>query len=306
MPALPEATFLEGVHAAVGQNLEFVPPHAPYGASGSMYIRPLMFASSAQLGLVAGDEFTFLVYVTPTGSLYGTAGGKAPAVDGVVVQNFDRAAEFGTGTAKLAGKCVALSLRRVTPSRRRTLPSSPSPSHSVALFSRRLCRLSFAPTDRLSPSHSYAPVLRHQAAAVAAGYKITLHLDSKTRSFVDEFSTSNFLAIAKPSSPDATPTLVWPQSESILKSVTTMSLVAIAREKGWNIDLRPIPFSDIVEGVFSEVFACGTAAVRPSLSSSYPSPCLSVLSLPFPPPALPRHSPPFRSSISSSVISALT
>jgi branched-chain amino acid aminotransferase len=62
IPELPEETFLEGVHTAVAKNLEFVPPHAAYGASGSMYIRPLLFASSAQLGLVAGDEFTALIY----------------------------------------------------------------------------------------------------------------------------------------------------------------------------------------------------------------------------------------------------
>lgn len=42
MPDLPEELFLEGVHLAVARNLEFVPPHAPYGSSGSMYVRPLM------------------------------------------------------------------------------------------------------------------------------------------------------------------------------------------------------------------------------------------------------------------------
>lgn len=49
------------------------------------------------------NEFTFLVYVTPTGSLYGTAGTSAPAVDAYVLDTFDRAAPLGVGNAKLAG-----------------------------------------------------------------------------------------------------------------------------------------------------------------------------------------------------------
>lgn len=61
MPEVPEATFLEGVHLAVARNLEWVPPHAPFGASGSMYIRPLLFASGANLILNAPSEFTFIV-----------------------------------------------------------------------------------------------------------------------------------------------------------------------------------------------------------------------------------------------------
>ncbi|GAA5913629.1 hypothetical protein JCM5296_003609 [Sporobolomyces johnsonii] len=210
MPVLPEEIFLEGVHTAVARNLHLVPAHKPYGANGSMYVRPLMFASGAQLALAPPSEFTFLVYVTPTGSLYGSAGGKAPAVDAFVVHAFDRAAPLGTGSAKLAG--------------------------------------------------NYAPVLKHQGLAKKAGYAITLHLDSKTRTFVDEFSTSNFLAIKKAASADATPTLVVPTSESILKSVTTKSIIGIAQSLGWNVEPRAVPFDEVVNGGFEEVMAVGTAA----------------------------------------------
>lgn len=42
MPSIDESLFLNAVNLAVARNLEFVPPHAPYGASGSMYIRPMM------------------------------------------------------------------------------------------------------------------------------------------------------------------------------------------------------------------------------------------------------------------------
>lgn len=57
------------------------------------------------------------------------------------------------------------------------------------------------------------------------------------------------------------PTLVVPTSPSILKSVTTKSIVAIAESFGWHVEQRPIPFEEVVQGAFDEVMACGTAAV---------------------------------------------
>uniref|UniRef100_A0A0K3CG41 FGENESH: predicted gene_6.325 protein n=1 Tax=Rhodotorula toruloides TaxID=5286 RepID=A0A0K3CG41_RHOTO len=223
MPEIPEEMFLEACHKAVAKNLHLVPPHAPHGSAGSMYLRPLYFASGPQLALVAPNEFTFIVYVTQTGSLYGTAGGKAPAVDAFVIEDFDRAAPQGTGTYKLAG--------------------------------------------------NYGPALRHMAQAKKNGYPITLHLDSKTRTFVDEFSTSNFAAFKKASSPVSTPTLVVPKSESILRSVTTKSLMDIAKSFGWNIEHRPLKFQEVVDGTLEEVFACGTAAaITPVRSITYTAP----------------------------------
>lgn len=95
-------SFLEGVKRAVSGNLEFVPPHAPGATSGALYIRPLLFGSGPELILGNPDEFTFLVYVTPVGSLYGVQS-NAPGVDALVLDNFDRAAPKGTGAFKLAG-----------------------------------------------------------------------------------------------------------------------------------------------------------------------------------------------------------
>ncbi|GAA6028219.1 hypothetical protein JCM8097_006923 [Rhodosporidiobolus ruineniae] len=220
IPDVPEELFLEGLEMVVGKNLALVPPYAPHGGKGSMYIRPLLFASGAQLGLMAPDEFTFIIHVTPTGSLYGSAGGKAPAIDAVIVEDFDRAAPKGTGTYKLAG--------------------------------------------------NYGPVLKFQAQAKQQGYAITLHLDSKTRTYVDEFSTSNFIAIKKPSSPDEKTTLVVPASDSILRSVTTKSLIDIAQSFGWNVERRPVPFQEVIDGGLAEVMACGTAAaITPIRSITY-------------------------------------
>lgn len=36
MPGIEEAMFLDAIHLAVAKNLEWVPPHAAYGSSGSM------------------------------------------------------------------------------------------------------------------------------------------------------------------------------------------------------------------------------------------------------------------------------
>lgn len=50
--------------------------------------------------------------------------------------------------------------------------------------------------------------------ATAAGYTIALYLDAKEHKYVEEFSTSNFIAIDKDGH------FVTPKSDSVLASVT--------------------------------------------------------------------------------------
>lgn len=109
------------------------------------------------------------------------------------------------------------------------------------------------------------------AAAKKEGYAITLHLDAKTRTHIDEFSTSNFLALKAPSAEGGKPTLVVPTSPSILKSVTTKSIVGIAKDLlGWDVELRAVRFDEVTSGAFAEVAACGTAAaLTPVRSITY-------------------------------------
>lgn len=45
---------------------------------------------------------------------------------------------------------------------------------------------------------NYAPTFSHILKAKKAGYALTLHLDSKTHTNIDEFSTSNFVALTHP------------------------------------------------------------------------------------------------------------
>jgi branched-chain amino acid aminotransferase len=113
---------------------------------------------------------------------------------------------------------------------------------------------------------NYAPVFKYSSEAKAAGYPITLHLDSKTRTHIDEFSTSNFVALSNDSNGT---TFVVPESSSILKSVTTKSLVELAKSFGWKVEMRAVPWPEVAK--FAEVAACGTAAVITVI------PCLSEL-----------------------------
>ncbi|PSK55384.1 hypothetical protein B9Z65_2773 [Elsinoe australis] len=95
IPPVPTDHFLKCVHLAVALNAEFVPPHE---TGAAMYIRPLLFGSSAQLGLNPPEEYTFLVYVVPTGVYHGVHPVKA-----LILDDFDRAAPHGTGSYKVGG-----------------------------------------------------------------------------------------------------------------------------------------------------------------------------------------------------------
>jgi branched-chain amino acid aminotransferase len=85
------------------------------------------------------------------------------------------------------------------------------------------------------------------------GYPICLYLDSASHLYIDEFGTSNFLAITKDGR------YVTPESQSILPSVTNKSLQRIAQDFGLVVERRRVRVTELAE--FSEVGACGTAVV---------------------------------------------
>ena len=100
---------------------------------------------------------------------------------------------------------------------------------------------------------NYAAGLEPGKIAQEMGYPINLYLDAKENRFIDEFGTSNFIAITKCG------TYITPESNSILKSITNKSLMTLAKESGMKIEERPIQFDEIKDLV--EVGACGTAVV---------------------------------------------
>lgn len=102
---------------------------------------------------------------------------------------------------------------------------------------------------------NYAADLMPNMAAKKNGFPIALYLDAKSNSFVEEFSTSNFLAI------DKNGAYVTPKSDAILASITNKSLMDLAKDSGMDVQVRPIPIEEVMQGKFDEIAACGTAVV---------------------------------------------
>jgi len=101
MAGLPVEKFREAVFRAVILNKRFIPP---YGSGASLYIRPLLFGSGAEVGVKPSREYTFIVFVTPVGPYF--KGGIKP-VDMLICREFDRAAPRGTGIFKVGGNYAA-------------------------------------------------------------------------------------------------------------------------------------------------------------------------------------------------------
>jgi len=101
MPELPTEIFTEAVLKAVKLNERFMPP---YESGASLYIRPLLFGTGAQIGVHPADEYLFVVMVMPVGP-YFKGGFKANSY--AITRKYDRAAPHGTGTFKIGGNYAA-------------------------------------------------------------------------------------------------------------------------------------------------------------------------------------------------------
>jgi branched-chain amino acid aminotransferase len=111
---------------------------------------------------------------------------------------------------------------------------------------------------------NYAAGMMGDLEGKAMHFPICLYLDSAEHKYIDEFGTSNFLAISRD---DA---YVTPDSSSILPSVTNKSLQQIAIDFGMKVERRKVPIEELAE--FTEVGACGTAVViTPVFSVQYGS-----------------------------------
>lgn len=73
---------------------------------------------------------------------------------------------------------------------------------------------------------NYAADMVPARESKAKGFAITLYLDSARHEFVEEFSTSNFVAI------DANGVLVTPDSKSVLPSHTNKVIQKLAEDAG--------------------------------------------------------------------------
>ncbi len=196
MAPVPFGLFKEALFKVIDLNRKFIPP---YGSGATLYIRPLLYGSGAEVGVKPSSEYTFIIFVSPVGPYF--KGGVKP-VNMLICRDVDRAAPLGTGTFKVGG--------------------------------------------------NYAASMRAIMNAKNEGYSSTLFLDALEKKYIDECGPANFFGIKDN-------TYVTPKSESILKSITNMSLLEIAESMGMKAERRKIPVEELSS--FSETGACGTAAV---------------------------------------------
>jgi branched-chain amino acid aminotransferase len=196
MAEVPSELFKAAIIKAIELNKKYIPP---YGSGATLYIRPLLYGSGAEVGVKASGEYTFIVFVTPVGPYF--KGGIIPT-DVIISRDYDRAAPQGTGTFKVGG--------------------------------------------------NYAASLRALYQAKEAGYSTSVFLDAKEKKYIDECGPANFFGIKDN-------TYVTPKSDSILNSITNMSIVEIAKSLGLKVERRPVPVTEL--STFEEVGECGTAAV---------------------------------------------
>jgi branched-chain amino acid aminotransferase len=196
MQAVPVELFSAACIKVLKLNEEFVPP---FESGASLYFRPFLIGTGAQVGVAPSKEYTFIVFVTPVGPYSKT--GFNP-IDMQLVYDMDRAAPLGTGRFKVGG--------------------------------------------------NYASSLRASERAKKEGFNLVLFADAAERKYIDEAGPANFFGIKGNN-------YITPKSDSILQSITNMSLRQIATDLGLTVEQRPVPVAELPE--FDEVGACGTAAV---------------------------------------------
>ena len=101
MPELPEGLFEEAVLMAVKNNIDFIPP---YGSGASLYIRPVLFGYTAQVGVNPAKDYMLIVFVTPVGPYFKGGFSTNPYV---ITRRYDRSAPLGTGIYKVGGNYAA-------------------------------------------------------------------------------------------------------------------------------------------------------------------------------------------------------
>jgi len=101
MAEVPSELFKAAIFRAIQLNKRFIPP---FGCGASLYVRPLLFGSGAEVGVKPANEYTFVVFVTPVGPYFKE--GFKP-VNMLITREYDRAAPLGTGNIKVGGNYAA-------------------------------------------------------------------------------------------------------------------------------------------------------------------------------------------------------
>jgi len=107
-------------------------------------------------------------------------------------------------------------------------------------------------TGHIKVGGNYAGSLFASERAKAEGFASVIFLEAKNKKFIDEAGPANFFGIKEN-------TYITPKSNSILPSITNMSLMQLAEDMGMKVERRQVPVEELDS--FEEAGACGTAAV---------------------------------------------
>jgi branched-chain amino acid aminotransferase len=107
-------------------------------------------------------------------------------------------------------------------------------------------------TGKYKVGGNYAAGMLSSERAHNGGFASVLFLDALEKKYIDEAGPANFFAIKDN-------TYITPKSDSILPSITNMSLLQIAEDIGLKVERRKVPFDELDS--FEEAGACGTAAI---------------------------------------------
>jgi branched-chain amino acid aminotransferase len=100
MPVISEEKFIDACIQVVKANEHFVPP---YGTGATLYLRPFIIGVGDNIGVKPAPEYLFCVFCIPVGAYY--KGGITPV--NYAIADYDRAAPYGTGAAKVGGNYAA-------------------------------------------------------------------------------------------------------------------------------------------------------------------------------------------------------
>jgi branched-chain amino acid aminotransferase len=115
-------------------------------------------------------------------------------------------------------------------------------------------------TGKIKVGGNYAASLVAGERAHHNGFSSVLYLDAREKKYIDECGPANFFGIKGNS-------YITPKSESILPSITNLSLRQLASDMGMKIEQRRILVEELAE--MDEVGACGTAAVISPIKRIY-------------------------------------
>ena len=110
----------------------------------------------------------------------------------------------------------------------------------------------FETKDYIKVGGNYAASMRPADRAHKNGFASVLFLDALEKKYIDEAGPANFFGIKGNK-------YITPKSQSILPSITNMSLEQIAKDIGLEVERRSLTLEEL--STFEEAGACGTAAI---------------------------------------------